>query len=80
METSLQLVANCLLCSTISVTILILVETSLQHNKLVKGHHSNTVTILILVETSLQLKWGLNKKEKALSHNPYFSGNFFATI
>ena len=39
----------------------------------------NKVTILILVETSLQQKNCYRLKENEICHNPYFSGNFFAT-
>ena len=37
------------------------------------------VTSLILVETPLQLKKEFPKSHKHICHNPYFSGNSFAT-
>ena len=39
----------------------------------------NNVTILILVETLLQLYFGLCDVNNVNGHNPYFSGNSFAT-
>ena len=63
----------------LTVTILILVETSLQHQESQSSYFIDQVTILILVETSLQLREEAYNEATKNSHNPYFSGNFFAT-
>ena len=55
-------------------------ETSLQLNLKGLDTANNKVTILILVETSLQRKDIYDLERKLWGHNPYFSGNFFATI
>ena len=46
--------------------------------ELEKAFNGAKVTILILVETSLQLKKEQLPTLLQKSHNPYFSGNFFA--
>ena len=61
------------------VTILILVEGSLQSKNRKKWQNPNhLVTILILVEGSLQLKRNSPNKKGLYCHNPYFSRRFFA--
>ena len=62
------------------VTILILVETLLQPFSDVVSHLLDLVTILILVETLLQQQNNLQFQHLKLRHNPYFSGNSFATL
>ena len=59
-------------------SILVLVETSLQLKSIEQINFNLLVTILVLVETSLQFKNRKNLQEVDISHNPYFSGNFFA--
>ena len=61
------------------VTILILVETPLQRKKGWSYQWGIKVTILILVETPLQQKDKQKTSRILKSHNPYFSGNSFAT-
>ena len=62
------------------VTILILVETLLQLFLTSCPQLGKMVTILILVETLLQLNIIRLLTLTMTSHNPYFSGNSFATI
>ena len=64
--------------TTTTVTILILVETSLQCTTLDQLLVQHPVTILILVETSLQFNYIADHVKFNGSHNPYFSGNLFA--
>ena len=66
--------------NSITVTILILVETLLQPGDTCVVFMRRTVTILILVETLLQQLGNKQYKEQLESHNPYFSGNSFATF
>ena len=55
-------------------------ETLLQLKTCEKKDTNSKVTILILVETLLQLKYPLWVKSSQMCHNPYFSGNSFATL
>ena len=80
LETSLQRIHYVFNHSLLGVTILILLETSLQHNKSSNDLSINkNVTILILLETSLQQYKPYNTKKYDICHNPYFTGNLFAT-
>ena len=64
----------------ISVTILVLVETPLQHKKgEIMKNFNEKVTILVLVETPLQRPNMGQTVYTLISHNPCFSGNSFAT-
>ena len=79
METPLQLNMFEVDAKNKTVTILILVETPLQPLMISLTTLSFLVTILILVETPLQ---HMNQSKNVFvenCHNPYFSGNSFAT-
>ena len=60
------------------VTILVLVEYSLQFVTVEKQASAETVTILVLVEYSLQYDYDNNFNIDFLSHNPCFSRILFA--
>ena len=62
----------------LKVTILILLETSLQYDHISWYKIPRPVTILILLETSLQYDEPGPLKIHEEGHNPYFAGNFFA--
>ena len=55
-------------------------ETPLQQKNIRTFNEREKVTILILVETPLQQKKSKLKNFNKMSHNPYFSGNSFATL
>ena len=61
-----------------NVTILILVEGSLQQKRNQRIYMGRIVTILILVEGSLQQGIDDSFRQDEESHNPYFSRRFFA--
>ena len=60
------------------VTILILLETSLQLLLSPLKIYCVVVTILILLETSLQFQITAVNVDVTTCHNPYFTGNFLA--
>ena len=60
------------------VTILVLVETPLQSDKVNVLLMTIMVTILVLVETPLQSNEEVFRRVRITRHNPCFSGNSFA--